>query len=159
MLCCSAALSSPQLASKTVVTTPCQLKHPGLQPAVRDFIASCAKALKACPKGQSAIYAGGQALLEDDGCIACLGAIAAATGATLICENAFPRIDRGAGLPHFQVQHPVVLFSGPTLHGKLMVCLGAMHHLYASLTACTVLAAFHCKLAKEHISIRSHVLT
>lgn len=70
---------------------------------MQEFIASCAKALKACPKGQNAIYAGGQALLQDDGSLARLGKIAAATGATLICENAFPRIDRGAGLLHFQV--------------------------------------------------------
>ncbi len=73
------------------------------QPAAVQFLASCAKALKACPGGQSAIYCGGQALLEDHGSLVYLGKIAAATGATLICENAFPRIDRGAGLPHFQV--------------------------------------------------------
>lgn len=88
----------------SATTIPCQLsKHSAIQPAVQTFIAACAKALKACPKGQSAIYAGGQALLQDDGSIVCLGKIAAATGATLICENAFPRIDRGAGLPHLQV--------------------------------------------------------
>lgn len=28
------------------------------------------------------------------------GLIAAATGARLLCENAFARVDRGAGLPH-----------------------------------------------------------
>ena len=94
------------MPGKTLATTPCQLsRHSAIQPAVQEFIAACAKALKACPKGQSAIYAGGQALLQDDGSIACLGKIAAATGATLICENAFPRIDRGSGLPHFQVWH------------------------------------------------------
>ncbi|DBA95904.1 TPA: hypothetical protein ACH3X1_001437 [Trebouxia sp. C0004] len=72
------------------------------QPAAVKFLASCAKALKACAGGQSAIYCGGQALLQDHGSLVYLGKIAAATGATLICENAFPRIDRGAGLPHFQ---------------------------------------------------------
>ena len=86
-----------------------------MQPAVQDFTAACAKALKACPRGQSAIYAGGQALLQDDGSIACLGKIAAATGATLICENAFPRIDRGSGLPHFQVHCGQTLFTFPRL--------------------------------------------
>ena len=91
------------MASKAVASTPSQLRPPALQPAVQDFIASCVKAMTACPKGQSAIYAGGQALLQDDGCIACLGNIAAATGAALLCENAFSRIDRGTGLPHFQV--------------------------------------------------------
>ncbi len=30
----------------------------------------------------------------------CAGLIAAACGAVLLCENAFARIDRGAGLPH-----------------------------------------------------------
>lgn len=84
-----------------------------MQPAVQDFIAACAKALKACPRGQSAIYAGGQALLQDDGSIACLGKIAAATGATLICESAFPRIDRGSGLPHFQVHSGQTLLTFP----------------------------------------------
>jgi hypothetical protein len=82
---------------------PCTLQACNPQPAAVHFLASCAKALKACPGGQSAIYCGGQALLQDHGSLVYLGKIAAATGATLICENAFPRVDRGAGLPHFQV--------------------------------------------------------
>ncbi len=73
------------------------------QPAAVQFIASCAKALQACPRGQSAIYCGGQALLQDNDSLMYLGKIAAVTGAALICENAFPRVDRGAGLPNFQV--------------------------------------------------------
>lgn len=91
------------MPDRTSATTTQPSTQPALQPAVQAFVAACAKALRACPKGQCAIYAGGQALLQDDGSIACLGNIAAATGATLICENAFPRIDRGRGLPHFQV--------------------------------------------------------
>ena len=77
------------------------------QPAAMQFIAACAKAVESCPKGQSAIYCGGQALLQDGDCLACLGKIAAATGAKLLCENALARIDRGAGLPHFQVMNTV----------------------------------------------------
>ncbi len=73
------------------------------QPAADHFLALCAKALKACPGGQSAIHCGGQALLQDHGSLVYLGKIAAATGAFLICGNAFPCINRGAGLPDFQV--------------------------------------------------------
>ena len=105
-LCLVAAASSiNHMPGRTfATTTACQAStQSATQPALQGFIAACAKALRACPMGESAIYAGGQALLQDHGSIACLGKIAAATGATLICENAFPRIDRGNGLPHFQV--------------------------------------------------------
>lgn len=44
----------------------------------------------------SFIYITGDALVN-------VGRIAAATGAILLCENAFPRIDRGSGLPCLQV--------------------------------------------------------
>ena len=103
MLCALAASPvTPALQAKpaeTITTNqPCSP-----QPAAVHFLASCAKALKACPGGQSAVYCGGEALLQDHGSLVNLGKIAAATGATLICENAFPRVDRGAGLPHFQV--------------------------------------------------------
>jgi len=64
------------------------------QPAAYHFLTLCAKALKACPGGQSAIYCGGQALLQDHGSLVCLGKIAAATGALLICENDFPCINK-----------------------------------------------------------------
>ncbi len=90
-------------AETITINQPCSPHPCSPQPAAIQFLASCAKALKACPGGQSAIYCGGQALLQDHGSLVHLGKIAAATGATLICENAFPRIDRGAGLPHFQV--------------------------------------------------------
>ncbi len=36
-----------------------------------------------------------------DALLSC-GRIAAATGAALLCENAFARVDRGAGLPNLQ---------------------------------------------------------
>ncbi|KAA6422170.1 MAG: acetolactate synthase large subunit (acetohydroxyacid synthase) [Trebouxia sp. A1-2] len=104
-----AALQAKQAKPAETITTnqPCNpqprtLQPCNPQPAAVLFLTSCAKALKACPGGQSAIYCGGQALLRDHGSLVHLGRIAAATGATLICENAFPRVDRGAGLPHFQ---------------------------------------------------------
>ena len=107
---CALAVSAASPAAlqakpaETITTNqPCNPQPCNPQPAATQFLASCAKALRACPGGQSAIYCGGQALLQDHGSLVYLGKIAAATGATLICENAFPRIDRGAGLPHFQV--------------------------------------------------------
>lgn len=42
-------------------------------------------------------------MLAAAGALECIGQIAAVTGADLICENAFARIDRGQGLPDFQV--------------------------------------------------------
>ena len=92
-------------AERLTTNQPCNPQPCNPQPAAVHFLASCAKALKACPGGQSAIYCGGEALLQDHGTLVYLGKIAAATGATLICENAFPRVDRGAGLPHFQVSY------------------------------------------------------
>ena len=107
---CALAVSSVTPAAlqakpaETITTNqPCNPQPCNPEPAAVHFLVSCAKALKACPGGQSAIYCGGQALLEDHGSLVYLGKVAAATGATLICENAFPRADRGAGLPHFQV--------------------------------------------------------
>ncbi len=99
-----AALQAKPAETITIIQ-PCNPQPCSPQPAAVQFLASCAKALKACPGGQSAIYCGGQALLQDHGSLVYLGNIAAATGATLICENAFPRVDRGAGLPHFQVSY------------------------------------------------------
>ncbi|KXZ51227.1 hypothetical protein GPECTOR_13g714 [Gonium pectorale] len=46
-----------------------------------------------------ALYLGGEALLADRGALLAAGQIAAATGAVLLCEGAFARADRGAGLP------------------------------------------------------------
>jgi acetolactate synthase I/II/III large subunit len=66
---------------------------------VRQFIEDCAKALKACPRGKVAIYIGGCAALADRDALHHAGRAAAALGATLFCENAFTRLDRGAGLP------------------------------------------------------------
>lgn len=48
-------------------------------------VASCLTSL--CPTG---------------GALLSCGRIAAATGAALLCENAFSRVDRGAGLPNLQ---------------------------------------------------------
>lgn len=52
------------------------------------------------PRGKAAIYLGGQALLADNEAIRHAGMIAAACGAALLGENAFARVDRGAGLAH-----------------------------------------------------------
>ena len=69
---------------------------------VHEFLSSCAQALKDCPRGKAALYIGGQAALTDAGALHCAGRIAAAVGATLYTENAFARLDRGAGLPAVQ---------------------------------------------------------
>eukprot|EP00887_Chlorella_sp_A99_P006142 scaffold22.g6142.t1 len=66
------------------------------------FVRDCAAALKACPRGKAALYIGGRAALADDGALQDCGRVAAATGAALLCENAFARVDRGAGLPNLQ---------------------------------------------------------
>lgn len=39
-------------------------------------------------------------LIADEGSLQAAGAVARLTGAQLLCENAFPRLDRGGGLPH-----------------------------------------------------------
>lgn len=57
----------------------------------------CAKALKA---GRCALLLGGDALSEAGQMLA--GRIAAATGADLIAETFFARMERGAGLPHIK---------------------------------------------------------
>ncbi|KAK9806179.1 hypothetical protein WJX72_004533 [[Myrmecia] bisecta] len=52
------------------------------------------------PRGKAALYLGGEALLQPG--LMAAGKIAVASGAVLICENSFARIDRGEGLPHVQ---------------------------------------------------------
>jgi acetolactate synthase-1/2/3 large subunit len=63
------------------------------------FFKACAAALRASPPGKAAMLLGGAALLTDGNAIHVAGAIAAATGAALLCENGFARVDRGAGIP------------------------------------------------------------
>jgi acetolactate synthase-1/2/3 large subunit len=63
------------------------------------FFTACAAALRASPPGKAALLLGGAALLTDGDAIQVAGAIAAATGAALLCENGFARVDRGAGIP------------------------------------------------------------
>eukprot|EP00873_Tetraselmis_striata_P046406 jgi/Tetstr1/466670/TSEL_011158.t1 len=65
--------------------------------ALRDFIRQCAEAMGRAGRGKVALYLGGEALLAPELTLA--GKVAAATGAVLMCENAFARVDRGAGLP------------------------------------------------------------
>ncbi|EFJ41132.1 hypothetical protein VOLCADRAFT_98943 [Volvox carteri f. nagariensis] len=74
----------------------------GAEAAAEAFVRDCASALlraKSRGAGSAALYLGGDALLEEDGALLAAGQIAAATGAVLICEGAFARVDRGAGLP------------------------------------------------------------
>ncbi|GAB4823280.1 hypothetical protein N2152v2_010326 [Parachlorella kessleri] len=66
------------------------------------FLRDCAAALKACPRGKAALLIGGRATLAQGEALANAGRIAAATGSALYCENAFARMDRGAGLPDIQ---------------------------------------------------------
>ncbi|KAL4420103.1 hypothetical protein ABPG77_000584 [Micractinium sp. CCAP 211/92] len=70
-----------------------------LPQAVQDFVHGAAAALRACPRGKAALYIGGRAALAEGGALESCGRIATATGAALLCENAFARLDRGAGLP------------------------------------------------------------
>ena len=92
--------------------------------AVHEFIAACAAAIMAGPRGRVALYLGGDALLRagDPYTWYCLhmlfvpaaseglpfgagdalqnaGCICTKAGAALLCENAFARFDRGGGLP------------------------------------------------------------
>jgi acetolactate synthase-1/2/3 large subunit len=64
------------------------------------FFASCASGLRTSPSGAAALLLGGDATLADNGALHIASAIAAATGAALLCENGFARVDRGGdGLP------------------------------------------------------------
>jgi len=75
---------------------------PEFSPATRRFLDDCAEAIKNCPRGKVAMYIGGQATLADNGALKAAGLAAAATGAALICENSFARLDRGEELPAVQ---------------------------------------------------------
>ena len=68
-------------------------------PQADAFFTACAAVLRASPPGKAAMLLGGAALLTDGDAIHIAGAIAAATGAALLCENGFARVDRGAGIP------------------------------------------------------------
>ena len=69
-------------------------------PAAEAFIADCAAALRAVPKGKTALLRGGDALLSDNGALAAAAAVSRALGgAPLLCANNFARVDRGAGVP------------------------------------------------------------
>jgi acetolactate synthase-1/2/3 large subunit len=75
---------------------------PEFSPAIKNFLNSCADAMKSCPRNKVALYIGGQAALADNGALKAAGQIAAAVGAVLLCENSFARLDRGEGLPAVQ---------------------------------------------------------
>jgi hypothetical protein len=94
----------------SVPATPADSAVPGAQSgsgaaaaatAAEDFVRDCATALlrvKAAA-GRAALYLGGEALLAADGALLAAGQISAATGAVLLCEGAFARVDRGVGMP------------------------------------------------------------
>ena len=67
---------------------------------VRGFLEQCAAAVVACAPGTCAFYVAGDATLADGGALEALGKVAAVTGADVVCENAFTRVDRGGSLPH-----------------------------------------------------------
>jgi acetolactate synthase-1/2/3 large subunit len=71
-------------------------------PGAAEFVKECAAALRRCPRGKAALYIGGRAGLADGQALQNAGRVAAATGAALLCESAFARVDRGAGLPALQ---------------------------------------------------------
>jgi acetolactate synthase-1/2/3 large subunit len=68
-------------------------------PAGASFLAACAAALRATPRGKAALLLGGGALLTTGGALSAAAAIGAALGAPLLCANNFARADRGAGVP------------------------------------------------------------
>lgn len=68
-------------------------------PEVDLFVQDCAKALSSMPDGKVALYIGGAAAIQDDDALLHVGKIASKLGAPIYCENAFGRLDRGAGLP------------------------------------------------------------
>ncbi|KAJ9533487.1 hypothetical protein QJQ45_026522 [Haematococcus lacustris] len=70
-----------------------------LLPGMVEFVEACAAALKQCARGKAVLYLAGEAALQAGGALHAAGLVAAATGASLMCENAFARVDRGAGLP------------------------------------------------------------
>ena len=70
---------------------------------VQQFVKDCAEALTdPRKKGKVAIYAGGAATIQDEDALLYLGKIASKIGAPIYCENAFSRLDRGAGLVNLQ---------------------------------------------------------
>lgn len=70
---------------------------------VQQFVEDCAKVLvDPGRRGKVAIYAGGAATIQDDDALLYLGKIASKIGAPVYCENAFARLDRGAGLVNLQ---------------------------------------------------------
>ena len=69
---------------------------------VESFIQDCAEALLQAPAGKTALYVGGSASTCDGNALLHVGKIASKLGAPVFCENAFARVDRGAGLPNLQ---------------------------------------------------------
>lgn len=69
--------------------------------AIDSFLTDCAAALRSHGR-KAALLLGGDALVAG-GALGAAGRVAAVTGAQLLCENNFSRVDRGAGLPAVKV--------------------------------------------------------
>jgi len=75
-----------------------ELRFPEPAPASEEAVEQAAARLKAAGR-KGCLFLGGEALIADHGALQNLGRCAAATGATMLMENAFARADRGADLP------------------------------------------------------------
>jgi len=94
--------------------------------AVARFIEECGTALMAAKEGAAAIFLGGDALYGDSLVLA--GRIAATTGAVLLAENSFARIDRGSGMPKVtRVPYFPQEASKFLTKFKMVVTVGARH--------------------------------
>ncbi|GIL62820.1 hypothetical protein Vafri_16971 [Volvox africanus] len=101
--------ASPALSSTPGISCPQAYRTSARAAAAANaFVQDCAVALLHAKRRAggggaaataAALYLGGDALLAEDGALIAAGKIAAATGAVLLCESAFARVDRGAGLP------------------------------------------------------------
>jgi acetolactate synthase-1/2/3 large subunit len=89
---------SPPRSLSSQAQTPLQTVV--LPETVLSFVKDCASSLiDQSSRGKVAIYIGGRAALSENGALYAVGRIAAALQAPIFCENAFSRLDRGAGLP------------------------------------------------------------
>ncbi|EFN57872.1 hypothetical protein CHLNCDRAFT_56997 [Chlorella variabilis] len=99
---CIDGSGSSQAAAAANEVSALHLSEQQLPPGAQCFVREAAAALRACPAGKAALYIGGRAALAEGGALLSCGHIAAATGATMLCEALFARLDRGEGLPDVQ---------------------------------------------------------
>ena len=93
---------------------------------VARFVKECGVALMAAKEGTAAIFLGGEALCGEN--IVLAGEIASTTGAVLLAENSFARIDRGSGMPEV-VRVPYFPQEASKFFTKfsMVVTIGARH--------------------------------